>query len=280
VNNITDDLINTNTETQSSDNNDTKKQEAVITENSYKDENISINIEKISEDGVNYYVADIKVADVQYLSTAFAEGTFGKNITEATSAMAQDNNAIFAINGDYYGFRDDGLIIRNSVIYRDNPKKAPYDESLALYDDGHMEIINENDADSNTLLQGGVYQTFSFGPTLVMDGKAVDQEILKDKSAVPTSKNPRTAIGQIEPLHYIIVVVDGRTKISSGMTLSELAQVFVDRGCSIAYNLDGGGSSTMYFNGKVVNYPTDGRYAGERKVSDIIYIEGSSAANE
>lgn len=280
VNNIADDVINLNSELQDIAETDKMEKDFIITDNSYKDENISISIEKLSENGVNYYIADIKVSDVRYLRTAFAEGTFGKNITEATSAMAENNNAVFAVNGDYYGFRDDGLIIRNSLVYRANPKEAPYNEALALYDDGRMEIIKEGEADTDLLLQEGIYQTFSFGPVLVLDGKAVEENVLKEKSAVPTSKNPRTAIGQIEPLHYIVVVADGRTKISSGMTLSELAQVFVNRGCSIAYNLDGGGSSTMYFNGKIINYPTDGRNAGERKVSDIIYIEGSGASYE
>jgi exopolysaccharide biosynthesis protein len=76
----------------------------------------------------------------------------------------------------------------------------------------------------------------------------------------------------ISPLHYIIIVSDGRTYESAGLSLLELAQVFEDKGCTTAYNLDGGGSSTMYFNGKIVNNPTDGRKMGEREVSDIVYI--------
>lgn len=248
---------------------------AIITDNSYIDNNISISIETVIEDDVSYYVADIKLSDVKYLKAAFAQGMYGKNITEKTSDTAKNNNAIFAINGDYYGFRDDGLIIRNARLYRENLKKAPYDETLAIYDDGRMEIISESQTDVDALLRDDIYHTFSFGPVLVLDGKAVDRATLKKKSSVPISKNPRTAIGQIEPLHYIAVVVDGRSKTSSGMTLSELAEVFVERGCSIAYNLDGGGSSTMYFNGNVINNPTDGRKACERKISDIIYLEGT-----
>lgn len=248
---------------------------AIITDNSYIDNNISISIETVIEDDVSYYVADIKLSDVKYLKAAFAQGMYGKNITEKTSDTAKNNNAIFAINGDYYGFRDDGLIIRNARLYRENLKKAPYDETLAIYDDGRMEIISESQTDVDALLRDDIYHTFSFGPVLVLDGKAVDRATLKKKSSVPISKNPRTAIGQIEPLHYIAVVVDGRSKTSSGMTLSELAEVFVERGCSIAYNLDGGGSSTMYFNGNVINNPTDGRKASERKISDIIYLEGT-----
>ena len=86
------------------------------------------------------------------------------------------------------------------------------------------------------------------------------------------TSNPRTAIGQISELHYVVIVSDGRTSESTGLSLLELAQEFKDRGCTTAYNLDGGGSSTMYFNGEIVNNPTDGKSSGEREVSDIVYF--------
>ena len=73
------------------------------------------------------------------------------------------------------------------------------------------------------------------------------------------NSNPRTAIGQISPLHYLFVVSDGRTGESAGLSLLELAQIMQERGCAVAYNLDGGGSSTMWFNGAIVNKPTDKR---------------------
>ena len=84
--------------------------------------------------------------------------------------------------------------------------------------------------------------------------------------------NPRTAIGQISEGHYLVIVSDGRTDESEGLSLLELAQEFQERGCTTAYNLDGGGSSTMVFNGEVVNNPTDGRSIAEREVSDIVYF--------
>ena len=86
------------------------------------------------------------------------------------------------------------------------------------------------------------------------------------------TSNPRTAIGQVSALHYIVIVSDGRTSQSDGLTLYALATLMKDRGCTVAYNLDGGGSSTLWFNGEVINNPTDGRSDGERKVSDIVYF--------
>ncbi len=248
---------------------------AIITSNSYQDDHINIQIKKVEEEDVVFYVADITISDASYLKTAFAKGTYGKNITETTSQIAEDNNAVFAVNGDYYGFRDDGLIIRNGILYRDSARSSPHNETLALCADGQLKIIKEGEKTGEEYLDEGILQTFSFGPTLVKDGRAVESQILKEKSLVSTSRNPRTAIGQIEPLHYLIIVVDGRTKTSSGMSLSDLAQEFEKRGCTVAYNLDGGGSSTLYFNGEVINTPTDGRRSGERKISDIIYLERS-----
>ena len=84
---------------------------------------------------------------------------------------------------------------------------------------------------------------------------------------------PRTAVGMIATGHYLWVVVDGRSSgYSRGMTLPELAQVFVDRGAQVAYNLDGGGSSAMVFNGSLVNNPLG--KGQERGTSDILYVAG------
>lgn len=242
--------------------------EVIITDHSYIDENISINVETVDENGVVYYVADIQLSYVSVLRTAFANNIFGRNVTQTTSEMAEANDAIFAINGDYYGFRDTGLIIRNGVLYRDVPESSLSDQSLTIDSEGNFEIVENNQASGRLLVEDGILQSFSFGPTLVADG----QVVATNDTTVSQGDNPRTAIGQISPLHYIFIVVDGRTDVSDGMTLQELAQAFVYRGAEVAYNLDGGGSSAMWLNGTLINNPTNGRRAGERNISDIIYI--------
>lgn len=245
------------------------KSEAVVTDRSYEDENIKITIETVHKYNSNIYVADIQVSDAAYLKTALANNIYGRNVTEATSAIAEDNNAIFAINGDYYGFRDDGYVLRNGVVYRDNARSGDND-ALVIDKDGNFSIVSEGDVSMDSLSDSGAWQVLSFGPGLVADGKIV----VTDSSEVARSKssNPRTAIGQVSELHYIVIVSDGRTSDSEGLSLLQLAQEFKERGCTTAYNLDGGGSSTMYFNGEVINNPTDGRRTGERKVSDIVYF--------
>jgi len=242
--------------------------EPVTTATSYKDSNISISIKTIRENNTNIYVADIQVSSVQYLKTAFAKNTYGRNIKETTSAMAEDNNAIFAINGDYYGFRDDGYVLRNGILYRDT---AGDDEGLAIDATGSFSIIDESSTGAQSLVDSGIWQVLTFGPALISNGQiavSADSEVEQAMAS-----NPRTAVGMITPLHYIFVVSDGRTDESTGLSLLQLAQVLKTEGCTVAYNLDGGGSATMWFNGQLVNKPTtNGNNISERSISDIVYI--------
>lgn len=114
-------------------------------------------------------------------------------------------------------------------------------------------------------------QILSFGPALITDGAVTVSE--SEEVGKAMASNPRTALGIIDALHYVFVVSDGRTSESAGLSLSELAGFMESLGATTAYNLDGGGSSTMVFNGQVVNNPTtNGRSIRERSVSDIVYI--------
>lgn len=266
------DTADTNTNNNTSNNN-TKNNNgstaSVVSEDSYEDENISIQLTTYREYDSNIYVADVQVSSAEYLKTAFAKNSYGKNVTEKTSEIAEENNAILAINGDYYGAQENGYVLRNGVIYRDSASKDQQD--LVIDSDGSFSIIEEEDTSLTTLLNDGASQVLSFGPALVTDKEIAvteGQEVGKAKAS-----NPRTAIGIIDDLHYVFVVSDGRTTESAGLSLYQLAEFMQNLGVTTAYNLDGGGSSTMYFNGKVVNQPTtDGRKIRERSVSDIVYI--------
>lgn len=245
--------------------------EPVITENDYQDSNIQIHIETVRVEDTTIYAADVQITDVQYLRTALANNTYGRNIRQTTSAMAEEHQAIFAVNGDYYGFRDTGLVIRNGVLYRSIPGVGFGANAMVLQKDGTLSIVNEKNTDAFTLVDAGVTQGWSFGPVLIQDDIImVDDSVEVDQAM---TSNPRTAIGMVEPLHYIFVVSDGRTQESTGLSLQQLAQFMQQKGCSVAYNLDGGGSSTMWFQGRVVNNPTTtGKSSSERKISDIIYL--------
>lgn len=235
----------------------------------YEDENIRIEISEYEVYETAVYVADIQVSSAQYLKTAFAHDTYGRNITEKTSSTAANNNAILAINGDFYGTHTHGYVIRNGVLYRDVPRDDT--DFLCIMADGSFFITTDDEYSAQELLDMGAWQCFMFGPRLIENGAiAVD-----DNSEVARSmaSNPRTAIGQIDGLHYVFVVSDGRTSDSDGLSLAELAGFMQGLGVQTGYNLDGGGSSTLYFNGEVLNNPTTtGRSIKERSVSDIVYI--------
>ena len=255
--------------------------DAVVTASSYTDADTAITVSTVTEgtgsDTVTYYVADVTLSDATTLQSAFAKDQFGENITELTSEIAADNDAIFAINGDYYGFRDTGIVIRNGVVFRDEPAR----EGLVFYTDGTVEIYDETATSADELLADGAWNTLSFGPPIVADGAVVDgiEEIEIDTNFGNHSiqgDQPRTAVGVIDENHLVFVVVDGRQSgYSEGVTLTELADIMIDLGATTAYNLDGGGSSTMYFNGEVINSPSNG---GERATSDILYIADASAS--
>jgi len=242
-----------------------------VTDTSYKDGNVDITITTVRKNNTTVYVADVKLSNSNYLKTALAYDSFGTNVTETTSSMASNNNAILAVNGDYYGADRSGYVIKNGVIYRNTVRSDSNYPDLAVYKDGSFKIIYETDVTAEQLLADGVVNLFAFGPSLIENGSITVDQNTEVRQAM--TKNPRTAIGIVDSNHYILVVSDGRTSESEGLSLYELAEVMKEYGATTAYNLDGGGSSTMYFNGNIINNPTtNGHNISEREVSDIVYI--------
>jgi exopolysaccharide biosynthesis protein len=141
-----------------------------------------------------------------------------------------------------------------------------------------MALYDETATNADELLAAGVWTTLSFGPGLVSDGQVLDgiDDVEVDTNIGNHSiqgDQPRTGIGMIGPNHFVFVVVDGRSAgYSRGVTMTEFAQMFVDLGATVAYNLDGGGSSTMVSEGALVNNPLG--KGQERGTSDILYVAG------
>lgn len=223
------------------------------------------------QEKITYFVADIQLGDATDLRAAFARNQYGLNVKDTVSDMAREHNAVFAVNGDYYGFRRDGIVIRNGVLYRDKPTQR---ECLIMYRDGTVDVMREEIVSGEKLIEDGAWNVFSFGPVLVEDGKireGLDAPYKVDLINESISeKQPRTGIGILGENHLLIVAVDGREEgYSCGMTFQEFAQLFVDYGCELAYNMDGGSSVTMFQEGRVLNKPSSGE---EREISDSIYI--------
>ena len=217
----------------------------------YEGETIQITIDQwcyaFNRTSLRFFVANVYVDDPAQLQTAFAGEEYSKSNSEATSAIAERHDAILAVNGDYYNYKDkNGLVIRNGVLYRD---EASTRDQLLIMNDGTFVALPRgtyNAGEGQKYIDEGVVQSFTFGPLLVNDGAAVELPEKYIISTKDTIREPRTAIGQVDANHYVIIVADGRRDgwSDKGMTLQELQQVFVEQGCKVAYNLDGGGSAT------------------------------------
>ncbi len=235
----------------------------------YSDSEMSVVLTQYREYDTDIYVADIRIDSPEYLKCALAHDTYGRNIKEKTSAMAKRVDAIVAVNGDYYGAREGGFVVRNGELYRMVPNSKL--DALVIYEDGRFETVVGHKTRAAELVENGARHVFSFGPGLLSDGEITVKR--GDEVEQSMRSNPRTAIGYIGDGHYVMLVSDGRFDTSEGLSLYQLASFMKRLGVKEAYNLDGGGSSTMYFKGKIVNRPTtDGKKISERSVSDIVYI--------
>ena len=209
------------------------------------------------------YVADIYVADISCLITAFSQDKYGRGYTEWITDVAKRYKSVVTMNGDYYGSRSMGIIIRNGELFRD--KKYTGDVCI-LYWDGHMETFRGTKCNARNEIDRGAYQSWSFGPSLLdSDGKP-----LKDFNCDNYLRNrhPRSAIGYYEPGHYCFVTVDGRRDDSHGATLTQMATMLSKMGCKLAYNLDGGQTSLMAAGTTMLNHPSQ----GGRDSSDYIMV--------
>ena len=234
----------------------------------YQSDTLTISLTQHSDGNIVYFVADIQIADPSQLTYAFSRDSFG-GARESVSDIADRNAAVLAINGDFCGFHRSGVIIRGGELFR---KQNSTRHLLIVDKNGDMSALvdrrEKQGLVANRLMNEGVLHTFEFGPLLVENGQAVT---LPKSFFIRTPKDfvePRTAIGQIGPLHYIAMVVDGRSAgYSEGASLGKLQELMLRHGAVFAFNLDGGGSATMYYQGEVINHPSSG---AERSVSDIV----------
>lgn len=240
--------------------------EVIQTADSYQSANLNITLSRYDFSIGSYeevaYVQDIYVRSIDCIHRCFAEDTFGKAITESVLEMANRSGAVCAINGDYYGHNNGGIVICDGVLYRDN--FGADIQTLVLFRDGTMKCYRSaSEFNAQQVMADGAWQSFSFGPVYVEDGA------INSKGFKSANHDPRTIIGMVEPGHYMFIVVDGRQKgYSEGMTYAESAELCQKLGCKVAFNLDGGKTSQMTFQGAIANQP----YKNGREISDIVYV--------
>lgn len=242
--------------------------EVVLTSNSYSSPEVSITVETVKTEmngnPITYYLADIYIASIDNFQTYTAYGDVIYYGAQDPVGMTKDTNAIVAINGDYMTVQKDGFLVRNGVVHASNRNNS----ICVLYPDGTMEAYDQGTYVIEDILAREPVQVWSFGPSLLDENGQVKEEY--DMLSGVNGVHPRCAVGYFEPGHYCFVVVDGRQNHSVGLRMNQLAQIFVDLGCTVAYNMDGGASAVMMFDQRVIS-----RQSNERDLGDILLITDS-----
>lgn len=235
----------------------------------YRSHDVYIAVSSDNFSNSDVHICDIYIRKFDSFKTAFEHDEFKNGPQENMYDLAERKNAILAINGDFTGGRENGVIIRDGQLYRDVVRG----DIGALFDDGTFRSFSKNEVTTDWLLDNYVYDTMTFGPALVRDGAVCDGS---DWSSQLVQSHPRSGFGYYEPGHYCFVAVDGRgMNGSQGITAAEFADYMCNTlHCAEAYNLDGGQSSQLWFNGKIINSPD--RYNGKKEslrgLVDIFYI--------
>lgn len=205
----------------------------------------------------------------------------GKVRVDATET-AKKHNVVFAMNTDYYTYRvavnnnrHTGIVIRDGRILYDDPytekqvtnSMFPNLDMLAFMPDGSLKVYHSWEKTAQEFIDEGVQTVYSFGPYLLLDGKVSERAYANNEN-----KNPRCAIGMVEPGHYVAIMCEGRLKRSAGVTISYLAKMMRAKGCHVAFNMDGGQTAVMVFMGKQLNQigAYDGGKTNSRPTSEVL----------
>lgn len=227
----------------------------------YKSSTLNIDLKRKSIHGIPYWVAVVQTANASQLKSALSYGTYG-GARQTTSSAVSSNGGVIGINGSAFSYQTGkpsplGMCIKNGVIYGNYHTSYSV---MAVKNDGTI-YTPKMGLLGDVLLKARVKDTYNFGPVLIKNGKA------QPAWAETAKYYPRTAVGMVKPGKYVLLVTD--TGTYSGLNHWDLVNIFNSYGCQYAYNLDGGGSVTMYYNGKVMNRLINNY---ERPCGDFLYF--------
>jgi exopolysaccharide biosynthesis protein len=242
---------------------------ARFSESGYLDSSIELRLETLEQDGVQYRIAYVNIAHPSQLRTATAGQPTSSRVA-LISSMAEKNNAVIAVNANYMSNDPAKTSFEYRMGERIRARLNRTKDLLIIDQNADFHIFVKSNKDEVTAFQNAgnqIVNAFTFGPALVKDGALL--ELDPDYGYNPHGKEPRMAIGQTAPLNYVLVHAEGRTQESEGVTHQVLANFMFDIGCQQAFNLDGGNSATLVFNG---GYYQNKTRDNERAQSDMIYF--------
>ncbi len=212
---------------------------------------------------------EVKIAHGSQLRRALSDNTYGSSVYMYPTQMAQNANAVVAINGDFYGHRSCGITIYQRQLYRFNPRSL---ESCFFTASGdmiftHVGELNTEDEVKKFVQDNDIVFSVSFGPILVENGeKKTTNTYLVGEVDIHYS---RAAIGQVDKLHYLLMSINEEGVYKNRVTINQAADLIYAKGVPNAYALDGGQTATIVMNGETFNRPD---WGNERIMTDIIYF--------
>ena len=212
---------------------------------------------------------EVKIAHGSQLRRALSDNTYGSSVYMYPTQMAQNANAVVAINGDFYGHRSCGITVYQRQLYRFNPRSL---ESCFFTASGdmiftHVGELNTEDEVKKFVQDNDITFSVSFGPILVENGeKKTTNTYLVGEVDIHYS---RAAIGQVDKLHYLLMSINEEGVYKNRVTINQAADLIYAKGVPNAYALDGGQTATIVMNGETFNRPD---WGNERIMTDIIYF--------
>lgn len=233
----------------------------------YLDETIMVITWKQVMDNSVYTISEVKIADPTQFRRFLADGQYASGTQYVATEMAESVNAVVASNGDFYSFRNMGIIVHNSQLMR---MEGHLMDTCFIDGNGDLQFAYRGEmtdqAETETYLQeNGVRFSLAFGPVMIDNG-----QLQSVSGSYPVGEgdvnNARAALCQMDSLHYLLVAVSAEPPYDQGQKLTVFAENLQELGCEKAYNLDGGQSATIVMNDELKNF------VYQRKISDIIYF--------
>ena len=232
---------------------------------SYDDGTLRVWIEKAVVDEVQVYYIYVTIADPSQLRTATAGRPQSKTVAPVY-AMAAQNNAVLAFNGDYYNYRDNGVVYRSGQRIRNNIRAGM--DMLIADENADLHII---DSPTKTKIENfqkehTIVEAFAFGPALIKNGERLVFKYAEKISCGYPTPDERLMICQLDDLdgrnQYLFIACD-----DPGLSVRRMTDLAQEKGAIVAYNLDGGHSTSVYLCGTRIN-----KIPKDREVGDIIYF--------
>lgn len=247
----------------------------------YVDQELRITIHRLTdeEENITWFETDIRCKDTARFTTYMQGGDEPGGSLVSPKVLAEDAGAVLMFSDDYFGVRRmtggvEGIILRGGVVFADETiaggtSTFPPLEVLAIYADGRMGTFASDAYSAAEYLAMGVTDTYAFGPILVKNGM-LGERMFNEKYGA--HREPRCALGMIEPGHYVLLTVKGRTEDSGGVKLRWLADRMLALGAVEALNLDGGATTALSIMGDLISHPEDVTRKGVRGVNTLIGI--------